>query len=56
MPDEPRVCHSRRWPAAEGGQSLNLNGACTAGTIAQTFDPKAGGDYLVQFKLAGTQG
>lgn len=35
---------------------LDLNGACTAGTVTQTFDPQAGGDHLVQFKLAGTQG
>ncbi|WP_431048019.1 hypothetical protein ACQUSR_33320 [Streptomyces sp. P1-3] len=52
-PDQLRVRNSRRWPAAEGGRPLDFHGACTAGTVAQTFDAKANGDYRVQFKMAG---
>lgn len=40
------------WQAAEGGQSLDLNGR-NAGTISQTFDTLLGATYNVAFSLSG---
>ncbi|KJS56782.1 hypothetical protein VM98_05390 [Streptomyces rubellomurinus subsp. indigoferus] len=40
------------WQAAEGDQSLDLNGA-GAGTIAQTFATTPGATYSVTYALAG---
>ncbi|MFJ9776271.1 choice-of-anchor C family protein [Kitasatospora sp. NPDC101157] len=43
------------WQAAEGDQSLDLNGA-SAGTIAQTFTTVPGATYSVTYALAGNPG
>ncbi|MGV9314002.1 choice-of-anchor C family protein [Streptomyces sp. NPDC003691] len=40
------------WQAAEGNQSLDLNGGA-AGTIAQTFTTAPGVTYSVSYSLAG---
>ncbi|MBO1416539.1 choice-of-anchor C family protein, partial [Streptomyces sp. FH025] len=43
------------WQAAEGDQSLDLNGA-DSGTIAQTFTTVPGTTYSVTYALAGNPG
>ncbi|MEU7430969.1 choice-of-anchor C family protein [Streptomyces sioyaensis] len=40
------------WQAAEGDQSLDLNGS-DAGTASQTFTTKPGAGYTVTYSLAG---
>ncbi|MGA5816741.1 choice-of-anchor C family protein [Kitasatospora sp. NPDC094028] len=43
------------WQAAEGDQSLDLNGNA-AGTVAQTFTTTPGATYSVTYALAGNPG
>ncbi|MFF2078885.1 choice-of-anchor C family protein [Kitasatospora sp. NPDC058162] len=43
------------WQAAEGDQSVDLNGA-DSGTIAQTFTTTPGATYSVSYALAGNPG
>ncbi|WP_160159329.1 choice-of-anchor C family protein [Streptomyces sp. SLBN-118] len=50
------VVSSNLWRAAEGSQSLDLNGSPsgpTAGAIAQTFDTVPGHRYTITFSFAG---
>ncbi|MBB5152871.1 choice-of-anchor C family protein [Saccharopolyspora phatthalungensis] len=43
------------WQAAEGGQSVDLNGT-SAGAISQTFTTVPGTTYTVAYSLAGNPG
>jgi len=41
------------WPAAEGAQSVDLNGYQSLATIAQTFDTMIGATYHISFAMNG---
>lgn len=45
----------RFWQAAEGNQSVDLNGN-SAGTLSQTFTTEPGTKYTVTYSLAGNPG
>ena len=49
------LVHSNLWTAADGDQSVDLNGS-TPGSLCQSFDTQAGSDYVVSFSMSRNGG